>query len=273
MNWRSIKNAFIALLLMANIVLLWVYVSEHRTKAPVAEETLVEDMINQLEKDGITLNETPNLPIGEIPVLSVSDADIVLDEEKARFGVLGLSPYSADNGGGYLYSCDDVGGLDIEYFGEKSGKKTLSSKQIADSCIPKPSGTTSYRFTNSTYRQDEGEVFHYEQCYNGTPILDAYIRVSVKNGLVTNLRQKKLLVKQVSGKTQRLIPYSLALYRLYSSVEEGDLPIDFSSIMLVHQLTSADGEYLISGETFPYYRFSSKDKGVYLIKALQIDTD
>ncbi len=63
------------------------------------------------------------------------------------------------------------------------------------------------------------------------------------------------------------------LYRLLSTVDYEDIPIQFERVDIMYQLSVGIDDDIKSGEASPYYRFTAKAGEVYLIKALDIRGD
>lgn len=276
MNWSKIKNIFIILLILANIIVFTSFNYGKITESNINEKEITLSFVKKMKEKGIDVSRLKPITSRELKVLYIlyEDKDLDLEKEREKYIKKGFKSYDSDKENGYLYSYDDMGNLNIEKYNLPAAKKNDLSvddlKVISKKYIPiEENEDISYKFASSQKTKDGDYELHYEQLYKGIPVLDGFIILKMRGEIPISLIQKRVFISETPAKVQTIIPYSHALYNLYVGIEEKDLPIVFDEVNIVHQLKSDDQEKsLISGETFPYYRFVSKEKGVYLIKAL-----
>lgn len=273
MNWPKIKTYLIFFLVFANLLIIWLLFTQQGPSRRTQDlESLI---IEKMEKDGITV---PEAPYGEdtlIEAISISNKALDLAREKAYYEALGLKSSYSESGSAYIYTLAGDGKLSIDYYyGEgEGGSREIPDKdytqdkalELALSYIPKEDDGLSYELYSAT-RVGRGYEFHFEELYKSEPLPDGYIRITIENG-----RLMKLIKSEIDARSSghiKVIPYDLALYRLYSAISTEDLPIDFTRVDIVRKMEAIGTDTkLISAETFPYYRFVS-DKGSFLVKAL-----
>ncbi len=273
MNWARIKTIFIILLLFANLIMIAIFYVEKSSDTKLSEAELLEGIEQKMVQEGIDVSQLKEPELELVKTLEIVHEEVDLTKEKAFYSKLGLNPYSSDKKGEYRYA-NDAGIFKIQRLVTSKGGSLIDAetvKEIAKKYIPPDEGKTSYRFVGCYHLGRDDYDVHYEQLYDGMSVLDGYIRMKMRGKTLISLIKKKVYVSELENKGQPIIPYSHALYRLYVSVEQTDLPIVFDDVSLVYQLKSDVAESgLVSGEAFLYYRFLSEKRGVsYLIKALQ----
>lgn len=273
MNWPKIKTYLIFFLVFANLLIVWLLFTQEGPKAQRYD--LQPLMIEKMKKEGITVPSSPSDYSTEIDAVSISNRLLDLAKEKTYYEALGLTASVPETGGAYIYSLASDGKLIIDYyFGEEEDEgdyPTLNPEEalaLALSYIPEPKGDLSYELY--TKSEEGGAIeFHFEELYKTEPLPDGYIRIRIEKGRLT-----KLIKSEIEARTVgyiKVIPYDLALYRLYSAISTEDLPIHFTRVDIVRKMEAISTETkLITAETFPYYRFVS-DKGSFLVKALAED--
>lgn len=273
MNWPKIKNYLIFLLVFANLLIVWLLFTQHGSAQ--AKFDLEPVMVDKMKTDGITVPEAPLDHFNEIDDISISGRMLDLAKEKAYYEALGLKSSYPGKDRAYIYTLSPDGKLTIDYYGEgeeNDGNQPLLSEQealdLAMSYVPLKAGHLSYELHTMT-KEGSNYEFHFEELYMADPLPDGYIRITIENGRLTKLIKSEIEATP-SGKL-RIIPYDLALYRLYSAISPEDLPIEFTRVDIVRKMEAIGSDTkLISAETFPYYRFVSA-KGSFLVKALAED--
>lgn len=275
MNWARIKTALIILLLGCNLVLLFVYFESERARkdSKVSEKVLLEEITRKLERQGVTLENIEVPKKDELYVLKISDRKLNFDEEKKKFEQLGLRSSKEDMHDLYLYSYNTDSSFDILYYGSSEGipestyeKALQTAERFAGVGIEHGE----FKYSNHQKLTDGSYEFYFEQSFNNIRILDGYMIVRVKGDKVLSLSRKALNLSEDKTRVQKLIPYSLALYRLYASIEEKEEKTKIVEMNLVQELIKNAGEEnLVSGEPFVYYRFVSDNGEKYFIDAMQ----
>lgn len=279
MNWAKIKSTFIILLLVCNIVLFSVYLEGEREnkKTISSEKALVEEMIEKMEGQGIRLNGIEAPKISDLYVLRVSDKERDFSAEKKKYESMGLRSISglraAKDLECYLYTYDSDSTIDILYYGdlkrirESSYEEALeTAKKFASAYIK----DAKYKFYRSVKQNDGSYDFYFEQVFKDVRVLDGYMFIKVKGDKVIHLKQKLVEPIEDRSRVQKLIPFSLALYRLYGSIENEGETVNIVEMSIVQELIKGEGKNkLISGEPFVYYRFMTDEGETYLIDAME----
>lgn len=276
MNWARIKTSFIILLLLCNLLLFFVYIEGEKDNEASAssEEELLEDISLKLQAEGVLLGGV-EIPLeSTLPFLKISDKNLDFDSEKSRFHSLGLKEYSEEEGSGYLFTYNLDSSFDISFF-------TISEDEKIAPSTREGAIKTAMNFTDIPdedidfvyYKDEELENgafrIYFEESYKGIRIQDGYMIIEIKGDRVLHLKTKLVKIKEDKEKNQKLIPYSLVLYRLYSTLDEEEKPINIVGIDIVQELINKDDkDKLISGETFVYYRFTTDTGDSYLIDAI-----
>lgn len=269
MNWPKIKTYLIILLLIANVLMMLLLFTQNGPAS--SKHDLKSVMIEKMEKEGITVPSTPLDHLSEIEAVIISNKALDLAEEKAHFEALGLKSSYTNSSSAYIYSLGNDGKLTIDYYNENLGEEETpvlteaQALELAKTFLPEFKYDLSYSLYSIT-REEGRYEFHFEELYKNQPLPDGYIRITIEGDRVVKLIKSELDAKS-SGHV-KIIPYDLALYRLYSTISKEDLPIDFKRVDIVRKMEAiASDTKLITADTFPYYRFVS-DKGSFLVKAL-----
>ncbi len=273
MNWDRVKTAFIILLAVCNLVLFYMYLDSDKNEEKLMTDENLEQKVSEIfEKNNIDISEIKDPNIKELPVLKLAEKELSFEKEKEKFVELGLSPYDAEKNSGYLYTYTFEGCFDINYCGDVS--KIVAGDY--NTAIERAKKVVNFenddiKFEYSKYEKMPDGTFkiYFEQSYNGIRILDGYIIIEVKGDTIISLKEKALNLIEYEDRSQKLIPYSLALYKLYGEMDIDDVPTKITELNLVRELNTAyDDEGLISGETFAYYRFRTDSGKRYLVKAI-----
>ncbi len=273
MNWDRVKTAFIILLVVCNAVLFYVYIDSDRKEDNMDEKDLEIKVEKIFEKNDINIEEISKPDKTELPIIKVSEKNISFNDEKEKFIDLGLKPYSEKEGSGYIFTYTFEGVFEVEYYGDSSSIKSgdyQTAIKVADKFIEFKAANIKFEYNKYEKNEDGSYKIYYEQSYDGIRIVDGYIIIVVKGDKVLSLNERVLNLIEDSERSQKLIPYSLALYELYAVIEPSDCPMKFLELDLVQELKTAyDDEGLVSGETFAYYRFTNEKGKRYLIKAIE----
>ncbi len=259
MNWTRVKTAFIILLLVCNIVLIFVHFEPNINSRVFSEDKMLKDIKNKLNESGIDISDLNFPEINKVQILKVSEENVDFELKKEKFIKSGFESYSQEKLSGYLYTHNMDGSISIKYYGDLDYEYTKDYKkafEIAQKCINLSEENIAFEYEKYIENKDGSFEFLFEQSYNNIRVLDGYTKIIVKGDKVLNFTQKIVNVKEY-GQSQKIIPYSLALYRLYSMISEDKIPIKINKMNIVQELKHEDSNDIVSGETFVYYRFVS----------------
>lgn len=272
MNWPKMKTYLIILLVIANVLMIPLLFTQNEPEAPSFD--LKPVMIEKMAKEGIIVPSSPFDHLSEIEAVVISNKALDLNEEKAYFEALGLKSSYTNTSSAYIYSLGNDGKLTIDYYNENLGEEDIvnlseaDALELAKTFLPEPKFDLSYSLYSLSREAGRFE-FHFEELYKNQPLPDGYIRITIEGDKVVKLIKSELDAK--SKGHVKIIPYDLALYRLYSTISKDDLPIEFTRVDIVRKMEAiASDTKLITADTFPYYRFVS-EKGSFLVKALAED--
>ncbi len=273
MNWARVKTIFIILLVVCNALVFYVYTEGEniQTGSKHSEQELVAEITAKLEQNGVSLLGVKVPENQVVPALKVSDKELSFDDEKKRFAKLGIDSYSEETNNGYLFTYNKDSSLDISYYGNIDEITTAdynTAYQTASQYTETSLSEINYEYYKHEKLDNGNFRFYFEESFKGIRILDGYMIVEIRGDKLINLKQKIVDVEEDEEKKQQLIDYSLVLYRLYSMLSEEKQAIEIDTINIVQELIKKDEkDNLISGETFVYYRFVSKDGKSYMIDA------
>ncbi len=272
MNWSKIKIYIISGLLIANIFLFSLFYFDMSSfSSSFNDKKSLENIKTVLSNNGIFFDKVSDLNVSKLPVLEIytdlkvqSDmldqliSDSYKDVESSKL------PY-------YRFSKLDLG-ISLNRMFKESDYNYLREDllvKLADKYIADIDDKLSYRLISVEKNGDIKKSYYY-QSYDGYLIRDGYIYIESDAKGIKKIDYKYAGIRE-SKDFQKNIPYSEVLYRVLSTVDIADTPIDFVSVDIIYQLSdSALKSDIESGDASPYFRLIGSEGEVYLIKALDI---
>ena len=251
MEWSKIKNILIAALILTNLILLYLLISDDLGQKQAISPEILEETLTVLEKNGISVA-----------------CDISLESEP--MSVLTLT-YDTDNGSfSYPVTEESAAERSAEFSeadAEQTAKdflRTLSSYDSIQSTQQR-TAITPLKENPDTY------LVTYRSYYQGRSLSDNTLLLTVSPAGVTKMEKYWASVEPTGNNKQEIIPVTTALLKYMTSDADIETSASrtISNVALVYKVDSPYDGNIASDTAFPTWEITTSDGIITYISAYQ----
>lgn len=263
MEWRSLKNIIILILLLVNAFLL-VLVGARRGEARRYDQEALERTVEVLEQNGMEVERGRLGDADGLVPLSL-ERDLAREGQLAR-ALLGGGVEADDWGGGLYRYRGDLGEVSLRAGGGFFAELAEDPHWQADrpeghaASLLKKMGVDAQQIGMEA--RGEGTAVRFRQCWDGVPVFSCEVEFFYEGGLLRTIQGSLLIVGQAVQETGETLALPTALLRfLDGTAQAGDVCSAVHSMEAGYRaaaqplssgirLTAA---WLVSSDTADYY--------------------
>lgn len=221
MEWRSLKNLIILILLVVNGFLL-VLVASRKEESVRYERSALKQTVQVLEQSGIQADPDAAAPAdGLVPMAVERDLDRELRMAQA---LLGPGEVRGENQGGGLYLYQGGNGeLSVRAGGELSAKMADNPNQFITEDLERHASGLLKRMGADVERtgvteEDEWTRVRFRQVWNGVPVFSCEVEVVYYHNLLYSVQGTLLSAKEGTAEQGRIMALPTALMRFSEEI-------------------------------------------------------